>query len=404
MTVIRTLLAGSVTLAILLSCTPAPLQAQDEGAPIVIGSRQSLQSQVLGETRPFWVYTPAGYEASDGVYPVVYLLDGNQHFHHTTGIAQFLAAQDRMPGVIVVAIPNTDRTRDLTPPMATDTTSAFPTAGGADGFLRFLGDELIPHIDGAYRTAPYRIIIGHSFGGLFAVYALLTRPYLFQAHIAISPSLWWDEEALLGAAERFFADGDDGGGADRSGFLYMTMGNEGGPMLAGAWGMARVLETGAPRGFRWGFDVLEQEDHGSVPLRSTYAGLELLFDGWRLADPVEVAAERGIAAVDEHFAALSDRFGYAIETPESLVNTIGYGLLAQDRVDAAIAVFERNVTRFPRSANVYDSLGDAYDRAGQWERARDSYAKAVARAREAGHPNLGVYEANLERMERVLGR
>jgi predicted alpha/beta superfamily hydrolase len=380
-----------------------PLLAQDTGAPIVIGSQQSLRSRVLGETRPFWVYTPAGYEASDGVYPVVYLLDGNQHFHHTTGVAQFLATQGRMPDVIVVAIPNTDRTRDLTPPMATDTTSAFPTAGGADQFLRFLGEELIPHVDGAYRTAPYRIIIGHSFGGLFAVYALLTQPDLFHAHVAISPSLWWDEEALIGTAEQFFADGDDGG-ADRSGFLYMTMGNEGGPMLAGAWGMTRVLETRAPRTFRWGFDVLDREDHGSVPLRSTYAGFEKLFEGWRLDDPVHLAAERGIAAVDEHFAALSLRFGYEIETPESLLNTIGYGLLAQDRVDEAIAVFERNVARFPRSANVHDSLGDAYDRAGQWERARDSYSRAVARAREVGHPNLAVYEANLERIERILAR
>jgi tetratricopeptide (TPR) repeat protein len=165
-----------------------------------------------------------------------------------------------------------------------------------------------------------------------------------------------------------------------------------------------VLETRAPRTFRWGFDVLDREDHGSVPLRSTYAGFEKLFEGWRLDDPVHLAAERGIAAVDEHFAALSLRFGYEIETPESLLNTIGYGLLAQDRVDEAIAVFERNVARFPRSANVHDSLGDAYDRAGQWERARDSYSRAVARAREVGHPNLAVYEANLERIERILAR
>jgi tetratricopeptide (TPR) repeat protein len=309
-----------------------------------------------------------------------------------------------MPDVIVVALPNTDRTRDLTPRMSSDTTTAFPTAGGADAFLRFFREELIPHIDTAYRTAPYRIIVGHSFGGLFAVYALLKQPDLFHAHIAISPSLWWDEEAVIGTAERFFGDGDGDGAADRSGFLYMTMGNEGGQMLAGAWGVARVLETRAPDAFRWGFDVLDREDHGSVPLRSTYAGLEQLFDGWHLENPVQLAAERGLAAVDAHFAALSARFGYEIEAPESLVNTVGYGLLAQDRIDQAIAAFERNVERFPRSANVYDSLGDAYDRAGQRERARDSYAKAVARAREVGHPNLGVYEANLERMERILGR
>ncbi len=398
---VRVLLAGTVALAIVLPLTPVPLSAQDGGEPIVIGSRHSVQSHVLGEARPFWVYMPAGYDASDDVYPVVYLLDGNAHFHHTTGVAQFLAAQGRMPDVIVVAIPNTDRARDLTPRMWTDTTSAFPTAGGADDFLRFLREELIPHIDGAYRTAPYRILIGHSFGGLFTTYALLTQPDLFQAHIAISPSLWWDDEALIRSAEEFFGDPADDGPPVRSGFLYMTMGNEGGPMLAGVWGMARVLETRAPTTFRWGFDVLSQEDHGSVPLRSTYAGLEQLFEGWHLADPVQLAAERGMAAV---FAGLSERFGYEIHTPESLVNTIGYGLLAQDRTDQAIAVFQRNVERYPSSANVHDSLGDAYDAAGKWQLARDSYARAVARGREIGDPNLAVYQANLDRLEQKVSR
>ncbi len=404
MTSMRHLGAYAAALAIALPLAPVPLSAQGDGELISIGSRHSVHSRVLGEERPFWVYTPAGYEASDDVYPVVYLLDGNAHFHHTTGVAQFLAAQGRMPGVIVVAVPNTDRTRDLTPRMWTDTTTAFPTAGGADDFLRFFREELIPHIDGAYRTAPYRILIGHSFGGLFATYALLTQPDLFHAHIAISPSLWWDDEALISSAEEFFGDPADDGPPVQSGFLYMTMGNEGGPMLAGVWGMARVLETRAPQTFRWGFDVLDREDHGSVPLRSTYAGLELLYDGWHLADPVQLAAERGIAAVDEHFAGLSARFGYEIHTPESLVNTIGYGLLAQDRIDEAIAVFERNVERYPRSANVHDSLGDAYDAAGKWELARDSYARAVERGREVGDPNLAVYQANLERLKEKVGR
>jgi predicted alpha/beta superfamily hydrolase len=387
-----------------LPLAPVPLSAQGEGEPVVIGSRHSLQSHVLGEARPFWVYTPAGYDASDDVYPVVYLLDGNAHFHHTTGVAQFLAAQGRMPRVIVVAIPNTDRTRDLTPRTRTDTTSAFPTAGGADNFLRFLQDELTPFIDGAYRTAPYRILIGHSFGGLFVAYALLTQPDLFDAHIAISPSLWWDNEALIHSAEQFFGDQEDNGGSDRSGFLYMTMGNEGGNMLAGAWGMARVLETGAPETFRWEFDVLGQEDHGSVPLRSTYAGFEKLFDGWRLENPFQLAADHGMVAVDEHFATLSQRFGYEIRTPELLVNQIGYGFLGQERVDEAITIFESNVERYPRSANVYDSLGDGYDAAGKWKLARDSYARAAARGREIGDPNLAVYQANLDRLEKKVGR
>jgi len=390
---------GIAALAIALPFVPAALSAQDVGEPIIIGERMSMHSDVLGEDRPYWVYTPDGYSGSQEVHPVVYLLDGNEHFHHTTGVAQFLAAQRRMPSVIVVAIPSTDRERDLSPPPLTETTNETTAiGGGADDFLRFLRDELAPAIDDAYRTAPYRIMIGHSLGGLFAVYAALTQPDLFDAYIAISPSLWWDDEAVIRQAETFF----DGASGEPRGFLYMTMGNEGGRMLAGVWGLARVLETHAPPTFRWGFDVLEQEDHGSVPLRSTYAGFEKLYEGWRLENPVEFTAENGLPAVDEHFAALSERYGYEIRTPESVINNIGYGLLAMNRVDDAIVVFQGNVERHPGSANAHDSLGDAYSSAGEWERARESYARAVDRGREIGDPNLSVYERNLENMRQKV--
>ena len=384
---------GLASFGITVLLLPTALCAQGDSEPVTIGERMSLRSSVLGEDRPYWVYTPDGYGGSDEVHPVVYLLDGNEHFHHTTGVVQFLAAQRRMPGVIVVAIPNTDRERDLSPRAATDTTSRNSfTRGGADDFLRFLSDELVPAIDASYRTAPFRILIGHSLGGLFAVYAALSQPDLFDAYIAISPSLWRDDEAVIRQAETFF----DGASGEPHGFLYMTMGNEGGRMLAGLWGMARVLETRAPPTFRWDFDVLGQEDHGSVPLRSTYAGFEKLYEGWRLEDPVEFAAERGLPAVDAHFAELSERFGYEIRTPESVINNIGYGLLWMGRVDDAVAVFRSNVRRHPRSANAHDSLGDAYAAAGDWERASESYAQAVARGRETGDPNLFVYRRNLE--------
>jgi predicted alpha/beta superfamily hydrolase len=381
--------------------------AQDGGNPITIGVTRTLHSDVLGEDRALLIYTPPTHRRAQAYaargqaaerFPVIYLLDGDGHFHHTTGLVEYLSSLNRMPAAIVVAIPNTDRTRDLTPPFTTIDTSQFPTAGGADDFLRFLKDELIPFIDGEYRTAPYRVLVGHSFGGLFAVHALLREPDSFQAHIAISPSLWWDEESLVADAAVFFDEG-----SEREGFLYMTMGNEGGNMIAGAWGLTRILETQASPEFQWEFQVLDQEDHGSVPHRSTYAGLETIFADWSIQDPFQIAADGDLSAIDAHYAALSERFGYEIPTPEAVINGLGYGLL-QEQVDAAIAVFEENVRRFPASANVYDSVGDAYDAAGRSEDARDSYAKAVELAAAEDHPNLGTYRANLERLQAKLRR
>jgi predicted alpha/beta superfamily hydrolase len=401
MTILRRTLAPAVV-AILLTQGAA---AQGNENAITIGVARSLHSDVLGEDRLLLIHTPQSYDrgraggSADGAgerFPVIYLLDGDGHFHHTTGLLQYLSALSRMPEAIVVAIPNTDRTRDLTPPLSVADTGEFPGAGGADAFLRFFEEELIPFIDAEYRTAPYRILIGHSFGGLFAVYALLEQPDLFQAHIAISPSLWWDEEALVAQAADFFGDGNE-----RRGFLYMTMGNEGGGMIAGAWGLTRILETQASPQFHWEFRVFDAEDHGSVPHRSTYAAFEAIFADWNIQDPLALADDGDLSRIDAHYAALSERFGYEIRTPELLINRVGYGLIPE-QPDAAIAVFEENMRRYPASANVYDSLGDGYDAAGRYEEALRSYARAVELAEAENHPNLTLYRANLERMEATL--
>ncbi|UCF20053.1 MAG: hypothetical protein JSU87_01180 [Gemmatimonadota bacterium] len=372
--------------------------AQDAAEPYVIGESFSMHSNVLGEDRRILVYTPNGYEGSGATYPVMYLLDGDAHFHHTTGIIDFLSRNGQMPQLIVVAVPNTDRTRDLTPVTATDTANRFPTAGGADNFLSFLADELMPYVNANYRTAPYSILVGHSFGGLFAAYALLERPDAFDAYVSISPSLWWNDGAMIAEAEDFFANHDD---ADA--FLYMTMGNEGGQMLAGAWEFAAVLEEMAPESFDWEFALMEEETHGSIPHRTTYRALERLYDGWQIPDFGRLADEGGLEAFDAHYASLSGKYGYEIVTPEGVVNQLGYWYLGQDRVPEAIATFKRNVEVYPGSANVYDSLGDGYDAAGDLVMAEQNYARAVELAEATDHPNLGVYRANLERIREAIG-
>ncbi len=394
-----------ITLVAWLVATPAPLFAQNGGnggEPIVIGYRVTLHSQILNEDRPLWVYTPPGYDQSTDAYPVLYLLDGRGHFHHTTGAMQFLAANNRMPEMIVVAIPNTDRTRDLTPPASVADASQFPAAGGADNFLRFIREELQPWVEREFRTQPYRVLVGHSFGGLFAMHTLITHPETFNAYISISPSLWWNAEATVRNGESLFTDHPD-----LKGSLYMTMGNEGGRMLAGAWGFARILETSAPESFDWEWTPMEAEDHGSVPHRSTYDGLEWLFRAWNapgLMPRAVAAGADGLTIIEAHYAGLSERVGYSVPVPEGIINQMGYALLGQQKVDDAIMIFRANVDRHPGSANVYDSLGDALAAACRRDEARDSYGRAYEMAAANSHPNTAVYKANFDRVsEEIVG-
>lgn len=382
--------------AITLRLISSPATAQESTTPIVLGEQFSLRSDILHEERLVQVYKPAGYEHSTAVYPVLYLLDGDGHLLHTAGITQFLSQNGKMPPVLIVAIPNTDRTRDLTPALRISD-QRFPTAGGADAFLSFIEEELMPRINAAYRVAPYRILVGHSFGGLLSVHTLLSRPELFDAHIAISPSLWWDNKGLLDQAELFFEDH-----SELTNFMYMTMGNEGGAMLSGARGMAGIFEEKGPDTFEWHFELMEEETHGSIPHRSTYKGLEVLYADWNLERPGEVFDKKGLAGLDEHFAYLSNKYGYEIRTPEAMVNQMGYRLIGQGKPSEAIKVFQRNVDDFPESANVYDSLGDAYDANEQFDLARESYEKACSLGRASNNPNTALYCGNLNRLNEKL--
>ena len=83
-------------LALASSLTPSNAFAQYEVEPIVIGETLTFHSDTLNEDRTVLVYTPPGYDGSTAIYPMLYLLDGDAHFHHTTGILDFLSRTGNM--------------------------------------------------------------------------------------------------------------------------------------------------------------------------------------------------------------------------------------------------------------------------------------------------------------------
>jgi predicted alpha/beta superfamily hydrolase len=89
------------------------------------------------------------------------------------------------------------RVRDFTPTRTSQTVNS----RGAGAFLDFLEHELIPFVDRTYRTIPSdRGLLGHSLGGLFAIYILEQRPAPFQRIVAASPKLGWDNRLLVTVA------------------------------------------------------------------------------------------------------------------------------------------------------------------------------------------------------------
>ena len=370
--------------------------AQDIAPPIP--QKLVVHSNVLNEDRTIWVRTPGNYKFGKDPLPVLYLTDGDAHINEIGNSIDFLVDNGRMPALIVVGISNTDRTRDLTPTHSDEKDSAgketMPTSGGGDRFFDFIHTELMPEIEKRYRTAPYRIFAGHSLGGLMAIHILTSRPDMFQAYIAISPSLWWDKQHTLHQAQAFFAAHEE---LNKS--LFFSLGNESEGMLSGFDALNKTLTEKAPKDFRWESARFLDENHGSTVLRAHYAALRSIFSGWEVPRDDQGNFIGGMSAIDQHYRDLSQRFGYPIAVPENVMNSLGYRLMADKKPDEAVTAFQRNVALYPESSNVYDSLADGYENVGKFDLALQNTQKAVEIGTRTNDRNLDQYKAHLKRLQ-----
>ncbi len=354
-----------------------------------IGTVDSIWSTTLKEQRPYLVYTPPSYDDTTSTpqkYPVLYLLDGDAHFHSVTGLIQILGTGVNgtyaVPEMIVVAIPNTDRSRDLTPTHVEvgfdgKPTPMFKTTGGMGNFFTFLKSELIPKIEGKYRTTPYRVFVGHSFGGITTINALYTIPETFNAYIAIDPSLWWDNKTLLKQAKTFVS------GARLDGkVLYVAKANTMSPddTTANSHYEAiskfnAVMETYNHSGLRYGYKYYEKDDHGSVPLIAEYDALRFIFDGFKLDFGRVFASPRLIV---DHYRKVSARLGATFLPSEGALNQLGQFALAQDTAKA-IEFLTINTELYPNSFRAYDRLGAIWMARGDKTQARAYFEQSLAR-------------------------
>lgn len=336
----------------------------------VFGQRIQFESKILNEVKNVFVYLPESYNDSSERCPVMYVLDGSSYFEPFAGMVKYLGLYEMIPETIVVGIESGDRLKESTYTKANEATGDWPTSGGADSFCHFLAGELIPFIEASYRTHPFRILMGHSLAGLFAVETLSRYPDLFQATIALSPSLYWNQFEWLKKAERFLEGHDS-----LQHFLFIS-GEEKEEDETGYLDKFKAaVATKGPQDFVYEYRSFPEENHGSVALPGLYFNLKKLFQGWSFP---EEAWQTGPEKVIEHFKSLSERYGFPVPITEEFLNGHAFhGLRRHDAPDEAIKLFELCLELYPESSQAYEGLGEAYATKGMREKAIECYQKAL---------------------------
>ncbi len=261
-----------------------PTKAQET---ISIGTRYCIFSQVLNEERDYWIYKPETQPGeSERSYPVLYLLDGDSFFHSVVGFTRMFSSSkvSSLPPCIVVAVLNTDRTRDLTPTSSAARRDGTVHAGekqeggGAELFYRFLIEELRPEIEKQFPVDGQNFLVGHSYAGLFTLHVLLTHPEAFDTYMALDPSLWWDQGYFMKQTEEKIKMSDFSGKQLYVGFATQP---RPGKNLIHFPLVDSFLETIVPGMEKQHLRVISrkfpEETHGTIALPGIYDGLKSLF-------------------------------------------------------------------------------------------------------------------------------
>jgi tetratricopeptide (TPR) repeat protein len=354
-------------LLILSSCfliLPAPARAQKDGDDVVIGKYRIFHSRIFDEDRLLLVHLPRGYETEKISYPVLFHLYGdniNDYIAPAMVACEKLGETGEAPPVIIVGVANTDRYRDNLP-FRPDGSPA-----GADTFLRFFKEELIPFIDAEYRTKPFRLLAGPQAGSVFALYSLVTDPAVFDFFVTTNP-FEGDERMtrrLLALAEKRLSET-----ARLENFFYMAC-EDSDPALAleQAKALAAAVEAARPEGFQFHSVVNRASGFFITPVPVLDA-LRTFFDGFRLNEDVQV---ENLGELVAHYEKLSEVYGFAVDVPEHTLTFAGANLQRRGKFDEAIEIHEYQRRLYPGSLNALFQLGEIHRNLGHHEKALEFY-------------------------------
>jgi hypothetical protein len=327
---------------------------QKDGDDIVVGKYRKLFSKTTNEERTLLVWLPRSYQESSLSYPVLYLLYGQNlpvYLLPAITACDLLSVSGAAPEMIIVGVASAERYRDY----------SSIAEGYIENTVRFFRDELLPFIDGQYRTKSYRIVVGPQAGAVFSFYALLKYPDLFQAYILENPFVGQNREILLEMAKTRLQ-----GDASLDRFLFIREEKSNNPLsVQAATQFGEMMKAGAPREFRFHFALVEPSGY-FVPPAPVKEGLQKLFESFVFPAALKV---QGLPDILGFFRNAGEKLGVDLSAPEHVLTMESDKLLTARMYDKVAEVLTYQLSLYPRSLNALMRMGDLKRTLGDYREA-----------------------------------
>ncbi len=290
---------------------------------ISIGKRDILYSTILQQDRELSIYLPPSYNtAVNQKYPVLYILDGDYNFQYVAGILELQGAiSEVIPEMILVAISGkgTNEYRKNCKPNII----GVEDSGNAEEMASFIEKELIPYVNKNYKAADYKILGGHSVGGIFVINTAINHPNLFNNYIAISPALWWGKNAMDDVMQNTW-----GKTKSTTASLYVSLANEQGMGVTEF--IKKVPENIMDKNVK--FHQFPSEIHNSVGMPTYVWALDEIFKNWYVKEEYFGSAE----ALKNHYDEVQKQYGSVFNIPYTIVGNTHYMLQKNEKERAKI--------------------------------------------------------------------
>lgn len=390
------------------------------GAQFDTSQRITLDSTILQEKRTLQILLPENYQTNtSSTYPVTYLLDGDFNFHGVSGMLDMLSNKSELiPNVILVAIADngTEKYREYMTPNNSNSPGR-GSAGAADIFLNYLNNEVQPYINSHYRTAEHSTLVGHSVGGLFVLNSLLNAPESFKNYVAVSPSVWVSDNAIVSQANKLLGKTQHSPVS-----LYLSLGDE---MQMHQYDFIHELDAKPIPNLNWHFQHYPDENHGSVILIALRDSLKHIFKGWHVSERIlerntpsatldhyltiqkELKIKQPIPAsvfhivIRQHYRqknaeALPQFIAKAIKQSPVSKQTllIKYASFVEhyESPSAALAILKKSESEFSHSIDYLKAIASTYSQLKDSEKTKKYYQKALELAKEQ---NVNQWQLNI---------